>query len=171
VRLPTIRLFPDIACALEGMGGLRYSADDPNSPTWTSHRCGTHRREGPPRAGLAEWRQGRTATPCACRSPARWQPRGYGRQEGPPDGKRHLSDDQRPRQRDRASRSSPHQLRHTLSHYWLANGSANAAAGSSRRKVGAKGVTACLIISGPRRTWLSAHESLTLRGRPSMSKR
>jgi integrase len=43
----------------------------------------------------------------------------------------------------------PYQLRHKLSHYWLANGGANAAAGSSRRKVGAKGVTACLIISGP----------------------
>jgi hypothetical protein len=95
---------------------------------------------------------------------------GYGRQEGPPDGERHLLDDQRPRQRDRASRSSPHQLRHTLSHCWLANGGANAAAGSSRRKVGAKGVTACLIISGPRRTWLSAHE-LNIKGRPSISKR
>jgi hypothetical protein len=31
----------------------------------------------------------------------------YGRQEGPPDGERHLSDDQRPGQRDRASGLHP----------------------------------------------------------------
>jgi hypothetical protein len=162
VRLAIIRLFPDIACALEGMAACGIARMTrtlrPGPHIAVAHIVAKGRRELvlPSGAKAAPLPRVRAAH-------ARWQPRGYGRQEGPPDGKRHLSDDQRPRQRDRASRSSPHQLRHTLSHYWLANGGANAAAGSSRRKVGAKGVTACLIISGPRRTWLSAHESLTLR--------
>jgi len=41
-----IRLFLDTGMRLEGMTGLRYSAADPQAPTWTCDRgwCGSSRK-------------------------------------------------------------------------------------------------------------------------------
>lgn len=53
--LVIIRLFRDIGMRHEGMGGLRYSAEDPKMSDVDAG--GAHHREGPPGAGVADRHQ------------------------------------------------------------------------------------------------------------------